>query len=137
MSIYNTHNEVTLLGPIIKDIHIIEPKGMMIATLTIATNELKKNKDGKYEETSDYLQCKLFGKMANNIVTMCGKGSVVFIKGKIRNNNYTNKDGKKVYGNDIWVSEFKIITGKKANVRPEGVSLVDDKSFDDGDDLPF
>jgi single-strand DNA-binding protein len=53
-----------------------------------------------------------FGALSELINNYMGKGSKLLIKGKLKNNNY-EKDGQKVYSNEIVVSEVEFIDLKK------------------------
>ena len=47
---------------------------------------------------TDYFNVTLWRGLAENVFAHCTVGSLVIIKGRLENNNYTNKEGQLVYG---------------------------------------
>ena len=71
----------------------------------------KDNQTGQYE--SDWFNCKAFGERAKIIEQNFHKGSKILFDGDMRNNNY-EKNGQKVYSNEIVVSDITFIESKQA-----------------------
>ena len=55
---------------------------------------------GDKQERTDFFRIKCFGSQAEAHGKYLGKGSLVFVQGKIRNTKY-EKDGQTVYGTDF------------------------------------
>jgi single-strand DNA-binding protein len=87
--------------------------GKKIAKLVIATNETYKNQKGEKVTETTWHNLTAWGSNAEIAEKFLQKGSEVAIDGKLKNNNYTDKDGIKRYVTDIEVNEF-IMLGKKA-----------------------
>jgi single-strand DNA-binding protein len=68
------HNIVYLIGRLAHDI-----KGN---TLTLAVQRSYKNEKGIYE--TDFIECEIFGKLAEHTIEYCHKGDLVGIKGQLR-----------------------------------------------------
>lgn len=68
---------------------------------------------GENEPDADFFDCVAFNAKAEFIGNYLGKGSKVFIEGDLRNDNYTNKEGQKVYRNRIYVSDIEFADSKK------------------------
>ena len=86
--------------------------GKKMAKLVIATNESYKNKKGEKVTETTWHNLTAWGNHAEFAEKFLEKGSEIAIEGKIKNNNYTDKDGIKRYVTDIEVNEF-IMLGKK------------------------
>ncbi|WP_288175426.1 single-stranded DNA-binding protein [Sporofaciens musculi] len=52
----------------------------------------------KFSEETDYFPCSAFGRLAEFAEKYLFQGIKVVVNGRMENNNYTNKDGDKVYG---------------------------------------
>jgi len=87
--------------------------GKKLAKLVIATNETYKNQKGEKVTETTWHNVTAWGNNADIAEKYLQKGSEIAIEGKLRNNNYTDKDGKKHYGTEIEVHEF-LMLGKKA-----------------------
>lgn len=121
--------------------------GTVIMFSIAVKRKYKDNQTGQYE--SDWFNCKAFGKTAQLIRENFHKGSKILFDGDMRNNNY-EKNGQKVYSNEIVVSDITFIESKTAaygDNRPmastEPTPAVAPDPFSDSgvtvapDDLPF
>lgn len=81
-----------------------------IVRFTIASNRIFK-KEG--ETNADFIPCVAFGKTAKTIETYVHKGSHILITGPLRNNNYEDKDGRKVYGYQMVTETVELLDKKK------------------------
>ena len=119
------------------DIKHVESNGEQ---LTIATYTLAVNRKGKKDE-ADYIRCKAFGKTAEFIEHYFHKGNKILIEGEVRNNNYTDKDGKMVYGTQILVNQVEFGESKAASqaTQPTKPSADDFNKVDASteEELPF
>jgi single-strand DNA-binding protein len=77
-------NSVILIGNLGNDVELkYLPSGMAIATLSIATTSSRKNKEGGYDEKTDWHRVKLFGKTAEVAGEYLAKGRQVYIQGRL------------------------------------------------------
>ena len=87
--------------------------GMCIATISIANNRGKKQQDGTWGTETSYFDCKLFGKTAENLKPYLTKGQKVFIDGVLKQERWTDKEGKNQSKVVIYVNELELAGGKK------------------------
>jgi len=103
-------NNSIMMGRLVRDpqINYIEnDKGdeVAVANFRLAV-------DRRFSEETDYFPCSAFGWLAEFAEKYLFQGIKVVVTGRMENNNYTNKDGDKVYGvclrlNDIEFAESK------------------------------
>ena len=104
-------NKVIMMGRLTRDPEILNAvSGLAIARYSIAVDR-KIKKEG--EPDADFFNCTSFGKQAEFCERYLKKGTKVAITGRLQNNNYTNKDGQKVYDVRIMVEEVEFAEGKK------------------------
>ena len=142
-------NKVILLGNLTRDPEIRYSQGekqMEVARFSLAVNRRFAN-DG--ETNADFFNCTAFGKTAEFIEKYFRQGSRMSLVGRIENNNYTNKNGEKVYSVQIMVEEVEFAERKSAQSnnrtqnqnQPEQANGADDDfmNIPDGieDGLPF
>ena len=65
--------------------------GKSICEFRLATNR-PTNRDG--ERVADFINCRVWGKMAENLVKYQTKGNLIAVIGRMQVDNYTDKDGK-------------------------------------------
>ena len=90
-----------------------------IGAFTIAVDRRFAKKDD--EITTDYFDCTCFGKLAEFAERYLFKGTKVVLSGELQNNNYTTKDGSKVYSVKIIVNEVEFAESKKKDELKDGV----------------
>ena len=81
---------------------------VVITKFDLAVNRRSK-RDG--EADADFFHCTSFGRQAEFVERYFHSGSRVLVIGRVQNNNYTTKEGSKVYG-------FSIITEEKSAEKP-------------------
>ncbi len=86
-------NKVILLGNLGADPEIRSlPSGMKVATFNIATSDSYNNKDGVRVEQTEWHRIELWDTLANLSEQYLHKGDSVYIEGKIRSEEYVDKD---------------------------------------------
>ena len=88
---------------------------------------------------ADFFNCTSFGKQAEFVERYLKKGTKVVVKGRLQNNNYTNKDGSKVYSVQIMVEDVEFAESKKADGSESTASSDDFLNLPEGlvEELPF
>lgn len=64
------------------------------------------------EPEADFFNCVAFGKTAEFVEKYLKQGTKIALTGRVENDNYTNKDGQKVYGTRICVEECEFAESK-------------------------
>lgn len=85
------------------------------------------------EPDADFFTCVTFGKTAEAAEKYLKQGTKIVIVGKVENNNYTNKDGQKVYGVQIRVEEWHFAESKASGSGNQGDSSRPEPSAALGD----
>lgn len=75
--------------------------GTAVCTLSVATTDRRKNKDGDFLEETEWHRCNAWGKMAENCAKYLKKGSKVFVEGRLQTRKWENKDGVTMYSTEI------------------------------------
>ena len=136
-------NKVIFMSRLKRDPEVRYSQGqnlMAIASFSIAVNR-KFKREG--EPDADFFNCTAFGKQAEFVEKYLKQGTKVLITGRVQNDNYTNKEGQKVYGTRIMVEEIEFAESKAASAssgtqtntpsfNPDGFMNIPDDA-----DLPF
>ena len=105
-------NKIILMGRLCNDPEIrYSQNNTAIAKYSLAVDRRFK-RDG--EPDADFFNCTVFGKGAEFVEKYLKKGTKILITGEVRNNNYTDKNGNKVYATEILVNEHEFAESKKA-----------------------
>lgn len=104
-------NHVGLVGRTTKDLVLREfSEGRVQVTFTLAINRHYKNQEGVNE--ADFVPCVAWGKIAELIVSYCGKGSLIGIKGRLNTRSYMNRDNQKVFAMNVVAEEVRFFALK-------------------------
>ncbi len=106
-------NNVVMMGRLTRDpeIRYSQGTGNAIATYSLAVDR-KFKRDG--ESDVDFFTCVCFGKNAEFVEKYLKKGTKIVIRGSIQTENYTNKEGQKVYAIKIIVDEHDFAESKSS-----------------------
>lgn len=106
-------NKVIEMGRLTRDPEISSSNsGTTFARFSIAVDRRFKREG---EPDADFFNCTAFGKTAEFVEKYLQKGTKVLVTGRLQNNNYTNKEGQKVYDVRIMVEEMEFAESKKDN----------------------
>ena len=107
-------NKVILMGNLTRDPEIRYSQGekqMAIARFSLAVNR-RFSRQG--DTDTDFFNCTAFGKQAEFVEKYFKQGSRMLLTGRVQNDNYTNKNGEKVYSVQIMVEEVEFAERKSA-----------------------
>lgn len=107
-------NKVFLMGRLTRDPEMRTITGenyTAVARYTLAVDRRFK-REGQPE--ADFFNCTSFGKQAEFVEKYLKKGTKVVVIGRLQQNNYTNKNGDKVYTIDIVAEEIEFAESKRA-----------------------
>ena len=105
-------NKVILIGNLGNDPDVRSTQsGTRVATLSIATTTARKDRDGNWQDKTEWHRVKLFGKTAETAERFLTKGSQVYIEGRLEYGSY-EKDGVKHYTTDIICDDMQMLGGR-------------------------
>ena len=116
-------NKVILMGRLTKDAELRNARDeskQTMAKITLAVED-KGWKDENDNDHVDYISGYTLGKLAE-ILGKCSKGQRIVVVGKWRTGSYES-EGKKVYTNQLFISEMYYADVKKGNVVPDDVFM--------------
>lgn len=106
-------NRVQLIGNLGMDPEVKNLEGgKTVARLSIATNEIYKNKKGEKTTDTQWHNLVAWGKTAEIAEKYLKKGSEVAVEGKLTSRSYEDKKGEKKYITEIVISEILMIGSK-------------------------
>lgn len=105
-------NKVILVGTLGKDPEVrYSQSGSAMASISVATNESWKDKNGEKQERTEWHRVKFFGRLAEIAGEYLKKGGQVYIEGSLRTEKYTDKQGVERYSTDIIANEMQMLGG--------------------------
>lgn len=118
-------NHLILIGRLTKDPCLQKLEGKNNSKITLAVKRQFKNSAGIYD--TDFITCTVWNVVAEKVCTYCKKGDLVSIKGRIQNNNYTDKDDNKVYAYEIIADQISFMQSINKEKNEELVCTKEDE----------
>lgn len=109
-------NKVILVGRLGRDPEVRHTQsGQPVASLSVATDESYKDKQGNKVESTEWHNVTAWGKTAEFIGAYLSKGRLVYVEGKLKTEKYTDHQGVEKYTTKIVADRVQAM-----DKRPEG-----------------
>lgn len=107
----STFNRIIVVGNLGKDPELrYSPQGFPICSFSLATNERQKDsKTGEVVENTIWYRANIFGRKAETAAQYLQKGAPVYVDGKLKPEEWTDRDGNKRFTLNINASDFNFI----------------------------
>ncbi|MDE1975452.1 MAG: single-stranded DNA-binding protein [Patescibacteria group bacterium] len=95
-------NKAYLIGNLTRDPELKAlPSGTKVASFSLATNRIYKDKDGNRKEIADFHNIVAFGRLGELSAQYLKKGSQALVEGRIQTRSWDAQDGSKKYRTEI------------------------------------
>lgn len=103
-------NKVFLMGNITRDIELRHIGGdQSVAHVGLAVNRRYRTKDGENREETTFVDCEAWGRTAETMSKYLGKGKPVFIEGRLKLDQWQDKDGGNRSKLKIVIESFQFV----------------------------
>ena len=146
-------NKVMLIGNLGKDPEVrYTAAGTAVASFSVATSERFKNKNGEWEEKTEWQNVTLWARLAEIAGEYLSKGKTVYIEGRLQTRKWQDRDGKDRWTTEIVGEKMQMLSGRgegggggggRGGARPadeggyNGGPSYDEPAFNPDDDIPF
>src|ERR1700740_3127542 len=122
-------NKVILIGNLGKDPEVkYTPSGTPVAKIALATNERYKDKDGQWQDRTEWHNVVLWQRLAEIAGEYLKKGGKVYIEGRLQTRSWEDKQtNQKRYMTEVVASDLVLLGG-----RGEGSSSGDGGGYSRG-----
>lgn len=140
-------NRIILVGNLGRDPELrYTQQGTPVCSFSMATNEKRKDKQGEYNNVTTWFRVTLWGRQAETTSQYLTKGRPVYIEGRLRMEEYTDRDGKARVSLEVHGTDMQFIgsareqegAGGATDQRRAGTDDHDQRQPDlSDDDIPF
>lgn len=103
-------NKVILVGNLGVDPEMRQTSnGDPVCTLSVATSEKFKNRNGELQTTTEWHKVVLFRRLAEIANQYLRKGSSAYFEGQLKTRKWTDKTGLERYTTEVEVNELKLL----------------------------
>jgi single-strand DNA-binding protein len=149
-------NKIIIVGNLGRDPELkYTPQGQQVCEFSVATSEKRKDSHGEMKEETTWFKVSFWGRQAEIASQYLAKGRQVYVEGRLRTREWTDKEGKVRTSLEVFGSEIKLLGSRNedamANAASSGASpsptnrtapktSAPVNDFDDNvteDDIPF
>jgi single-strand DNA-binding protein len=132
-------NRATLIGHLGKDPELHQTQNSSVLKMSIACSEKYKHGD-EWKERTEWITVVVWGKRADGLSKILGKGDRVCVEGRIQTDKWDDKEGTTRYATKVVATNVLLLGGgrhKEARNDPEATDATDADGSFDPNGLPF
>ncbi len=138
----SSFNKVLLMGNLTRDPQLsYTPNNTAVVDFGIAVNRRWTGKDGSQKDETCFVDCRAFGRLAENINKYMTKGKPLFVEGRLTFDSWTAQDGTKRSRHRVTVENFRFVGPASAasaeQTQPAAETNYGSGPQTQGDDIPF
>ncbi len=108
-------NKIILVGHLGRDPEMrYTPQGTALCKFSVATSERRKNTVGEMEEQTTWFRVTVWGRQAELANEYLSRGRQVYIEGRFRLEEYTDREGQKRLSPEVTATEIHFL-GQRAD----------------------
>lgn len=145
-------NKIIIVGNLGRDPELrYTPQGNAVCSFSMATSEKRRDKGGDLQETTTWFRVTLWGKQAETASKYLTKGKPVYIEGRLRIEEWTDRDGNNRQSLEVNATDMQFIGAGNRNDEYAGGSSADqdfeargsnsasdmNQTVPNDDDIPF
>ena len=136
-------NKTILIGNVGRDPELRQTKaGHSVLGFSMATNERFKNRDGEWQDRTEWHKVVVWGNRAEGLGKIVEKGTQLCVEGRLQTRQWEDKTGQKRFTTEIVAQEVVLLGGRSGGGSGDGgggsryPSGAGTTPFSD-DDIPF
>ena len=121
-------NRVQLIGRLGHDPEVrYTPKGTPSTRFNMAVSRAWKSQEGERKEETDWFSVDAWGRLGEICQEYLHKGSLVFIEGEIRIDQWENDKGERQSRPKIFLRGMQMLDGRRNGGEPPGVEIEEEE----------
>ncbi len=109
-------NKIIIVGNLGRDPELrYTPQGNAVCNFSMATNEKRRDKAGDLQDITTWFRVTLWGRQAENASKYLQKGSPVYIEGRLRVDEWTDRDGNPRQTLDVNATDMQFLGGGRSD----------------------
>lgn len=109
-------NKIIVVGNLGRDPELrYTPQGTPVCSFTVATNEKRKDRAGEMQDVTTWFRVTLWGRQAETASQYLAKGRPIYVEGRLRVEEWTDRDGKQRYTLEVQATDMQFIGGGRTD----------------------
>ena len=140
-------NKVILVGNLGRDPELrYTAQGTPVCSFSVATNERRKDRNGEMQDQTTWFRITLWNRLAETASQYLQKGKQVYIEGRLRVEEYIDRDGKPRHSLEVFATDMQFIGARgsddsamheRAASASASAGPADSQADLSDDDIPF
>lgn len=106
-------NKIIIVGNLGKDPDLrYTPQGVAVCSFNMATNEKRRDKSGELQDITTWFKVTLWRQQAETAAKYLTKGSPVYIEGRLKIEEWTDRENTNRYTLDVQATDMQFISSK-------------------------
>jgi single-strand DNA-binding protein len=119
-------NKITIVGYLGRDPELrYTPQGTAVCNMSIATTEKRRDASGETEEHTIWFRVTAWGRQAELAAEYLAKGRQVYVEGRLRREEYTDREGIQRTSLEVNASDIQFL-GQRADTADRGAEKTKD-----------
>ena len=103
-------NKIILVGNLGRDPELrYTAQGTPVCSFSMATNERRKDRNGEMQDQTTWFRITLWNRLAETASQYLQKGKQVYIEGRLRVEEYIDRDGKPRHSLEVFATDMQFI----------------------------
>lgn len=133
-------NKIIIVGNLGKDPELrYTAQGTPVCSFSLATNERRKDRNGEVQDHTTWFRVTMWDRRAETASQYLSKGMAVYIEGRLRVEEYTDREGKPRHSLEVFGTEMQFIGQKqdREEAAPAQHSARKEEPDLSDEDIPF
>jgi single-strand DNA-binding protein len=138
-------NKIIIVGNLGRDPELrYTAQGTPVCSFSVATNERRKDRNGEMQDHTTWFRVTLWNRLAETASQYLQKGKQVYIEGRLRVDEYVDRDGKPRHSLEVFATDMQFIGSRgddapyeRAATASASASPAESQSDLSDDDIPF
>jgi len=123
-------NRVTFIGNLGKDPEVRRlESGVAVAKFSLATNESYKDKNGEWQQSTEWHDIVCWRYLAERAETQLKKGSMIYVEGKLTHRKYQDKEGNDRYITEVVANTFRSLERREGGGSNYGSNMPTEENM--------
>jgi single-strand DNA-binding protein len=124
-------NKIVMVGYLGRDPEIsYTPQGTAVCNFSIATTEKRKDRSGELQDHTTWFRVTAWGRQAENANQYLAKGRQVYVEGRLRQEEYTDREGILRTSLSVTATDIYFLDSRNGSAQPYSVDTGQDRVED-------
>lgn len=126
----------TFIGNLGSDVETKPVNDTVVANVSLAVNE-EWGTESERKSRTEWVPLVLWGRLAEVLAQYCGKGSKLYVSGRLQTRDWLDDDGDKHYRTELIVRDMLFLDGASSESPQREHTPEQSQATSKEDDLPF